>query len=340
MGVYKKGPNWYVDYYAHGYRYRQMVGPSRQQALTVLAKMKVQVAEKKFLDVQDRPEITLREIADQFMEIHSKPNKRGWKDDASVIPRFFRFFGETTLISRITRQQVEHYKAERATQVSQARTNREIVLLKTIFNKAIEWGKALQNPVKGVKLYKENNMRTRYLERGEWIVLFDAAPDWFRPVLLIALHTGMRRGEILGLRWDDVDLERRLVRVREAKSGEGRFIPLNDVLHEALMVLPRHPDCVYVIQRNGEPVNPRGELRSTFDGCLKRAGLRDFRFHDLRHSFASHLVMAGVDIRTVGELMGHKSGLRMTMRYSHLSPEHKLEAINRLSSFKIPISIS
>jgi integrase len=331
MGIWKKGPNWYVDYYANGTRHREMVGPNRQQAVTVLAKRKVDIAENKFLDVQKRFETTLCEITEQFMEIHSKPNKRAWRDDATVIPRFHRFFGGTTLISNITRQQVEHYKADRATMVSQARTNRELALLKTIFNKAIQWEKAIQNPVKGVKLYKENNKRTRYLDKTEWAALLNVAPDWFQPILLIAFHTGMRRGEILNLRWQDVNLEGRLIHVREAKSGEGRFIPMNDILVRCLDVIERYPNCPYVLQVNGERVNPSGSLRTTFRACLKQAGIKEFRFHDLRHSFASHLVMAGVDIRTVGELMGHKSGLQMTMRYSHLSPQHKLEAVNRLS---------
>lgn len=332
MGVTKKGEDYFIDYYVGGHRRRQKVGPSRQVAEAALRKIKVAIAENRFLDVRREPEITLREMFDQYLDLHSKPNKRSWKDDEIISRRLVAYFGASTLLSRITREKIELYRAQRKTEVSPARVNREVVALKAMFNKAIEWEKAAKNPVKGIKLYRESPGRVRYLEKGEWDAMMRVTPEWMKPVLQVAIHTGMRQNEILSLRWDDVDLARRMIYVRYTKSGEGRHIPINDALAEVLARIEPRPDSPLVLHdRRGRPIKAKGALRSAFERALKKAGVVGVTFHTIRHSTASHLVMAGVDIRTVGEILGHRSGLRMTLRYSHLSPAHKLDAINRLS---------
>jgi integrase len=134
----------------------------------------------------------------------------------------------------------------------------------------------------------------------------------------------MRRGEIMSLRWKDIDFKERRIILEKTKNNERRSIPMNDTLSLVLKSLPVHLHAEKVFPDiNGNMVTV------TFERACKRAGIEDFRLHDLRHTFASHLTMGGVNLRTVQTLLGHKD-LRMTMRYSHLSPEHLREAVQNL----------
>jgi len=137
----------------------------------------------------------------------------------------------------------------------------------------------------------------------------------------------MRLAEILGLRYEQVDLKHGFILLEITKNGERREIPIDNTLIKMFNVMPHSIESIFVFtDRNG---NPYRSIKRSFSTALKKAGIHDFRFHDLRHTFASHLVIAGVDLASVKELMGHKS-LSMTMRYSHLSPSHKRKAVNTL----------
>ncbi|MCX8027680.1 MAG: site-specific integrase [Thermodesulfovibrionales bacterium] len=148
-------------------------------------------------------------------------------------------------------------------------------------------------------------------------------------MVIMALHTGMRKGEILNLKWDNVDLKHGFILIEMSKNGERREIPINNTLRETLISLVRRLDVPYVFYNKNTGKPYQSDLKRSFNSALKRAGIKDFRFHDLRHAFTSHLVMAGVDITTVSKLLGHKS-LTMTLRYSHLSKSHTMQAVNVL----------
>jgi integrase len=147
---------------------------------------------------------------------------------------------------------------------------------------------------------------------------------------MAALHTGMRKGEILSLVWDNVDLKHGFILLDKTKNGDRREIPINQTLKSVLQGLVRRLDVPYVFfdEAKGRPYK---DLKRSFSRACKLAGIKDFRFHDLRHTFASQLVMRGVDITTVSRLLGHKS-LTMTLRYSHLSPNHMAKAVELLDS--------
>ena len=140
----------------------------------------------------------------------------------------------------------------------------------------------------------------------------------------------MRKSEILGLKWDLVDLKHGFILLNVTKNGERREIPINSTLNDALLELMRRIDVPYVFydKTTGAPYK---DIKNSFASACKIAGIRDFRFHDLRHTFASHLVMAGIDLVTVKELLGHKT-LTMTLRYAHLAPGHKINAVDTLDS--------
>jgi integrase len=139
----------------------------------------------------------------------------------------------------------------------------------------------------------------------------------------------MRRGEILGLRWEQVDLKNGFILLDITKNGERREIPINRTLLQALKGVVRRVDSPYVfVDKDGREYK---EVKRSFNSALQKAGIKDFRFHDLRHTFVSQLLMAGVDITTVKELLGHKS-LTMTLRYAHLAPSHKVKAVDILDN--------
>ena len=205
--------------------------------------------------------------------------------------------------------------------------NRELACLKNVFTMAIKWCKASENPVKQVRLIREDNGRTRFLTEEEEARLLAHCRAELRSIVIAALHTGFRKSELLSLTWGNVDFRHLLITVRAAyaKNGEARSVPMTSMLTETLKT----------IRINGDPTAPvfrardgswYRDISTAFATAVRRAGIVDFTFHDLRHTFASRLVMAGVDLTTVKELMGHKH-IAMTLRYAHLSPGHKRSAI-------------
>lgn len=253
-------------------------------------------------------------------------NKRSWTRDLTSIGHLRAAFGGMHL-SEMTPLMIERYKAQRNGGVKPATVNRELACLKQMFAKAIEWGRATQNPAQRVKLLRENNQRLRHLSRQEMKDLLNAAGLHLKPILVIALYTVMRKREILKLRWENVDPGRGLIIFKDTKNGQWREIPMNETLTETLETVPRRGPYVFC----NEAGRPFRNVRKPFAMALNQVGIEDFRFQDLRHTFASILVMAGVDLTTVKDLLGHKT-LEMTFRYSHLSPSHKRDAVARLEN--------
>lgn len=228
---------------------------------------------------------------------------------------------------------LEECKAQRLETVTPATVNREITCIRHMFAKAIEWGYVRRNPLKEVKKLKEPPGRLRYLTREEIAALLDACNHHLRPIVVAALNTGMRKSEILSLKWRDLDLKNRRITVTNTKNNEIRVISINKTLYRELLGLDRTARSEYVFSHGkGEPY---GDVKKGFTSAVRKAGIKDFRFHGLRHTFDSHLVMQGVDLRTVQQLMGHKE-IKMTMRYAHLSPKHVEEAVARLDSLWTP----
>lgn len=331
MGVFRKNSNWWIDYYEpDGTRARRKIGPNKRTAENALAKTKTLIAEGKYLDKKVQiDDIGLRAMTDKFMG-WSKTDKRSWKRDELCVKHLLAHFGDGPLAA-ISPFAVEGYKRARHQQVSNRTVNIELACLKNMFNKAVKWGDAQSNPVNAVDMLQEPQGRVRYLAEDEIRRLLAACKDHMYSIVLTALHTGMRRGEILSLTWEQVDLRRGEVHVVQSKNGEGRVIPMTAALKEELGRLHADRCCNHVFTTMLKPRRPMKDIRSAWEGTLKRAGITEFRFHDLRHTAASYLVMSGVDLRTVQEILGHKT-FAMTQRYSHLSPQHKTKAISRLDS--------
>jgi integrase len=328
MAIFKKGKNWYIDYYVTGRRKRKMIGPSKKLAEQVLKDVQIKIAKGEYLGVYEEKRVLFKEYAKQYLA-YSKANKSPstyMRRDRFNINHLTKAFKGRYLFE-ITPQMIEKYKAKRLENVAPGTVNRELACLKHMYTKAIEWGYLKNNPAKQVKLLKEPPGRVRYLKSDEVKALIDSCSGHIQSIVITALNTGMRKSEVLNLTWEDIDLNNLNIKVRNTKNNEMRIIPINQTLFDELSARYGEATNGYVFSsRNGRPFV---DIKKGFSGALKRAGIRNFRFHDLRHTFGSHLVMQGVDLRTVQQVMGHKD-IKMTMRYSHLSPEYVQEAIRRL----------
>lgn len=229
-----------------------------------------------------------------------------------------------------------------------ASVNRHVGTLKHIFQKAVDWEMVSEDVAKRVRKMKitpENNRRLRYLSFDESATLLKACDAHLKPVVTFALNTGCRRGEILGLTWDRVDLKHGFILLDDTKSGKRREIPINATVRAVLKGIVRRLDVAYVFVnpdtvKERPPLKVGGsrrpasgryyDLKKSFATACRKAGIRDFHFHDCRHTFASQLVMNGVDITTVSKLLGHAT-LTMTLRYAHLAPDHLQNAVDVLS---------
>jgi integrase len=190
-----------------------------------------------------------------------------------------------------------------------------------MFNLAMSWEKTEHNPVRGIKFFKENNIVERILKDEEINPLLLCCNTITRDVVIFALNTGMRRGEILNLKWDQVDLVTGCITVTKTKRGKQRKIPINEAVRHVLESQSR--GSVYVFHRNGKPAK---SVRTAFEQSVKKADISHCRFHDLRHTFATRLVLGGVSLPVVKELLGH-STITTTMRYAHPTPESKKSAV-------------
>jgi len=333
-GLYRRdgSPYWWLRYAdRNGRIIRETTGTTEKKlARDILAKKKVQVAENRHLDVRKVPNTTFYELCEQYWELWGK--HRRMHGLSNMIEIWKKRFGNVPA-KELTQRKIEKFLNARMEEngLSPATRNRHLTMLNAMFNKAKQWGLATENPCDGIGRLRESGARTRFLDQNEIHALLEVASDTLTPILITALHTGMRRGEILNLKWADVDFKNSIITIQEAKSGKKRMLPMDDTVCEALSVLPTRFKRGYVFPSPVKAGQPCYDFKRQFGKAVKKAGIHNFRFHDLRHTFASHLVMSGVDLMTVKELLGHAT-LTMTMRYSHLAPDHRMRAIKTLDS--------
>jgi integrase len=269
---------------------------------------------------------------DRFLAEHAS-KKASERSYAGYVRRFRAFFGDDTPLVDITPRLIVEYKNRLfASGLAPGSVNRHLATLKKAFNLALrEWEWCQKNPVLSVSMEREPMGRDRWLTVEEEDRLVNACAGWLREVVMFALGTGMRMGEILSLTWRAVDQPRRIVTVFQSKNGERRALPLNqtvlNVLRERAKVRSLHTDLVFPSQAH-TPLEG-SHLRRAFRVALKKARIQGFRFHDLRHTFATRLIQAGVELYKVQRLLGHKSPM-MTQRYAHHYPESLREGVEML----------
>jgi len=345
--VKREDGRWQYDLWYRGKRYRKITHLSKSDTY-VAGLVKLKELEKVGLGIlqEKAPKpVRFEEFAQDFMEKYSKPNKRSWRADENSLLNLKPFF-RNRYLSSIGAEMAEGYKAHRLAmtkknsaqsqpkrKISPATVNRELALLKTIFSKAVEWGRIPVNPLTKVKKFREDNVKERILTPEEAGRLIEAANTKLRPILTIALNTGMRRNEILSLIWRDVNFAASYIQIEpaKAKSGKGRKVPMNALVVATLRTLPKRCSLVFY---NPETRDCIKDIKTLFKTACKKAGIKGLRLHDLRHTAASRMIEAGVDIATVSKILGHAS-IQMTMRYCHPTPENMQRAVDKLGeSFK------
>lgn len=333
---YKAGiTRWAIDYQDRSGKRVQKVVPlatTKEEAFTALQEEVRREFDDEYRAKRERDKIKFGRLAETYLEDYAKANKKSWRDDRYRIEANLKpFFGDEEL-SAVSPLLVERYRAERLKAgVTKSTVNREITLMKTMFRLAIDWGLTDTNPVTKVRLFPEKDtLKERILRPEEEGRLLAASPAHLRPLVIVALHTGMRRGEILNLMWAQVDLEKGLIRVENTKAGKNRLIPINDALLAEFHVLRAAGGLSGLVFANPRTRQPFTEVKKSFKSACRAAGIRGLRFHDLRHTFATRLIEAGADIITVKELLGHFS-VRVTQRYTHPSQAQKRRAVDMLA---------
>jgi integrase len=248
------------------------------------------------------------------------------------------YFGAETPLTEILAPRIAEYRLQRLTrksertghQLAPASVNRELAVLRAVLRLAADEDCGYLKKAPRVRMEKEPQGRLRFLteaEAGRLLAVCRKAAEHpvaprrspqLYPVVALALNTGMRKGEIMGLEWDRIDFSRGVLQLEMTKNGTRREIPMNQAVYDVLTALPRIGGRLF-----------RGSVRKAFEGALERAGIKNFHFHDLRHTFASWLAMRGRPLKEIQELLGHKS-ITQTERYAHLAPERLREAVATL----------
>ncbi len=332
MGLVKRGRYWCMRFTYQGRQVRRSTGTTdRRLAEAIMGKVRAQLVEGRFFETLEEKTRTFEELMERYLAEHAakKADPRHYRGHATSLKAVF---GGLTL-AEITPKLIVDYKNRRyAAGLKPASINRELATLKKAFNLAVkEWEWCRDNPVSRVSMERENNRRDRWLTSEEEARVLERCAPWLHDLVTFALHTGMRMGEILELTWRGVDLNRRTVTVLRSKNGERRTIPVNQtvltVLKDKAGLRSLKTDLVFCSQAL-TPLES-GHLRRSFRLALRKAQIEDFHFHDLRHTFATRLVQAGVDLYKVQRLLGHQSPV-MTQRYAHHYPESLRDGVETL----------
>jgi site-specific recombinase XerD len=345
-GVFEKVPGsdmWWIQYFdASGRRRREKAG-RRSDAITLLSKRKTEKLQRKKLpeNLRTKP-VTFGELANDAIE-HSRA-ENGERSTQELILKYETLrpvFG-SRVAGDISKQEIVRWLTATAAdrEWAPATKNRWQAAFSLAFRVGMENDKIDKNPAARIGRTKEDNGRVRWLSEAEESKVRGAiaqrAPRHV-PAFDLSIHTGVRASEQFSLRWPQIDSDRRILTLPRTKNGKPRHVPLNAVAVEALRTLKEqhealNPDSPWVfLNEDGEKL--RGH-RDWFEPALKESGVPDYSWHCNRHTFASRLVMAGVDLRTVGELLGHRTPA-MTWRYSHLAPSHQQQAVDRL----VPVGV-
>ena len=326
-------PRFYLDYYDRNRRRVQKLVKNVMTWQEAHEALKNAVLKEHYEECgikESKQQIKFKEFADMFIENYSRINKRSWKDDKYRLQKVVNFFGDIYL-HELTPLDIEKFKAEKLKEgVAKSTVNRYMAILKTMFNIAITWGYTKDNPVRRVKFFSEkDNLKERILTEEEEDRLFEASSEHLKPILVVALNSGMRRGEILNLKWENIDFQAKEILVENTKSGRPRTIDINSHLLNELVKLKNEAQDSQNVFLNSKTGKPYKKLQTSFSGARRRAGIKNLRFHDLRHTFASRLVERGVDLIRVKELLGHSS-VKITERYTHSNQEGRKKAVELL----------
>ena len=335
MGLFKRGQVWWMRFSFNGKQVRKPTETTdKKLAEKIHHKVMTQIAEGKWFEKPIGSDKTVRELFEKYLAEHSAKNKtvETYERDKGVVKIINSCFGDVPL-SAVSPKTISEYKVMRRGKGRTPSTvNRELCLLSHAFNLAIkEWEWVDSNPVSRVSRDRVNNQVERWLTFEEQEKLLAVSPLWLREIIIFAVNTGWRRSEILALKWDKVDLFRKTLTILEQKNKGKDTQPFNEQVLELLKArykIRSIKSNLVFYDSEGKELLGRNVLK-VFVRAVKRASLAHCRFHDLRHTFATRLVQAGVDLYKVQKLMRHKSPL-MTQRYAHHFSESLRDGVDTL----------
>ena len=336
----KKGNTYFIDYRVNGKRKRKTVGKSKKMAELALKDLEVKLAKGELgFETKDGSYTKLVDDYRSYIKTNVAPGTQ--KRYKSILDNFHRFleeeFPHIEKVSQFNSKMFEKFKAFRREEGAQNRTiNAEMVLVRMMFRLATQWGYAEKNITDGVsKLKVPKKNPPRFLTDEECNKLLDSSDAWLYPIFYTFLNTGLRKSELENLEWSDIDFNRKKLKVTikdnwSPKTNE-REIPINEGLYALLEKQKQKTGkSGYVFPGEDGKMIFRNRLLRRIKTLAKRLKMGDnIGIHTLRHTFASHLVMKGVDLATIKQLMGH-SDIETTMIYSHLTEDHVNNAVDKL----------
>lgn len=327
MSIWKRGGVYWTYVWVDGVRHAKSTGTkNRRQAETIDQRFKEELNLERQGIRQFAPEMTFSELAARFL---AGGGQRPYHVDR--LKALLPYFNETP-IGRINRAMAMDYRRDRHTKkkLSEATVNRDLQVLKHFLFWAIDEGLLAANLLSRMRLVPERRKPRSVLSLTDEVRLLASSSGHLRPIIVVALDTGMRRGEVLNQRWEHVDFVRRILMVTKSKTagGESREIPLTERVYQFLVANRREDGLLFMFK--GKPML---RTKTAWKGAVRRAGIRYLRFHDLRHTFNTRLMEAGVMQEVRKAIMGHSSGKDVNSIYTHVELPAKREAIRKLETW-------
>lgn len=335
MSVFKKGDNnkWYYRFQLNGKEYYRACkgATNRKEALKYEAIIKSELMKGNLGIIENKKQPRLKEAVDLYLQ-YSETNKKSYRSDLSFTKHIMNFFNNIDLVE-LTPTLIEDFKKHLANDLNlkNATINRNLEALSKIFNICISNELISKNPLQSIKKMQKTNYKIRFLSKDEEAALFIVLDERLKPIVSCALKTGMRKGEILTLKWLNIDFKCNYIELLHTKSGKKRKIPISKTLKEILLKIKKTSTSEYVFV-NPQTNKPYADIKKAFKTALKNAGIKNFVFHDLRHTFATRLIEKGVDIVVVKELLGH-ADISTTMIYVHSDAKRKQNAIDIIDNY-------
>jgi integrase len=338
--IYQRGKKWYIDYEGpDGRRVREKVG-NKLAAENALAAVRADVLRGEYRFAQD-VRIRLKDFEDEYLD-YVKSRQRACGIQKQRLKNLMPFFGDKFL-SKITLDDIIAYKKMRRQTiyysnedkgimktVKGATVNRELACLRHVFNVAKLKKKFFtENPIRHDEFYPEPKKIDRILDREEIARLLESAAPHLKLAITLALCTGLRKSEILAIKWKNIDFQNRLIIIEKTKSGRMLEIPMNEIVLDLLAGLERQGE--FVFHNEDSSAGHLLDIKRSFNTARKKAKLPEFRFHDLRHCAGTYMIMGGAPLVTVSRILGHASA-RTTERYLHPTDENKRRAVDVLGA--------
>ena len=311
---------------------RKSRGFNREMAREALKAREGEIAQGRFNLERTRKPHPFSELLERYHK-HAESYKASYSREKYALVGFGKYFAGRYL-SDITTWVIEKWKRDRVKQVQPSTVNRELTILKHMLKTAVKWGLASTNPAASVMPFPLQEGRTRFASEEELPRLLEACRNqvqwpWLYPSVILAVNTGHRQGNLLRLRYEDVDLEHSLIHFVRTKNGKVNVVPMNREAREAVEWFLQHRYGEYLVMWPWGKRIGRTTLYEAFKKACKEASIENFRWHDLRHTTGSYLVMDGNDLVTVQQILGHRD-IKTTLRYAHLAPAHKAKAVDKL----------